>query len=143
MSNVLSPPRAGSDRNTLVIAIAFSPDGKFIAVGRSPHYGGQDNIVQIYEWSSKREVVRIMLPLLPQSPEAPTLRGIAFSPDGKYLATACDAAVYLWYWRLPDIQDQVHARVTRNLSQPEWDSYFSGDPKYQNQWADLPEPHAK
>ena len=41
---------------------------------------------------------------------------VAFSPDGKYLATANGHMVEIWLWRPEDLIATVKPKLTRNLT---------------------------
>ncbi len=61
-----------------VHSIAFSPDGKLLAIGGgAPSDGG---IVELYSWPDLERRVQVQ-------PHQDIVYGMAWSPDGKYLAT--------------------------------------------------------
>jgi hypothetical protein len=60
-----------------VEAVAFSPDGKWLATG------SRDGTVRVWEAATKQEVTA---PMVHES----TVKAIAFSPDGKWLATGSE-----------------------------------------------------
>jgi WD40 repeat protein/energy-coupling factor transporter ATP-binding protein EcfA2 len=85
-----------------VLALAFSPDGKILASGSS------DKTIVLWNTASREVIARLVPRLGRCSPdfkiktereETPdcTVRTIAFSPDGKTLATGnADSAIKLW-----------------------------------------------
>jgi WD40 repeat protein len=63
--------------------IAFSPDGRLLAIG-----GVQYGKVAIWDVATRAQVGTLAVPVGPgQPPEAAGVAGIAFSPDGRFLAT--------------------------------------------------------
>ena len=66
----------------LVLDIAMSADGKHLASG------GEDRTIRIWDLDSGRHVQ------LPEQPEA--VQAVAFSPDGKTLASAQGLSVKIW-----------------------------------------------
>jgi WD40 repeat protein len=101
------PPRAvarlGTYRlwlGTPVSAVAFSPDGKLVASGRCyvrtrpPEDGGWETIMEVRLWEAAtgRPVRRIAEVVTAQS----DFLQLAFSPDAKLLAGACEHRVLVW-----------------------------------------------
>jgi hypothetical protein len=76
-------------------ALAFSPEGKLLASGRDfdfPRRHGQDDPIQLWDVATGKEVRRFI-------GHKDTVMSIAFSPDGKWLATGAqryDATLRLW-----------------------------------------------
>jgi WD40 repeat protein len=69
-------------------AIAFSPDGTTLAVGR----GWNDPDIHLYDVASGREVGTVATP-----PRTHTSFSLAFTPDGKQLVTGMsDSSVLIW-----------------------------------------------
>jgi len=75
-------------------ALAFSPDGKILAVGRK-----RDNCVSLWKLPEGRRVAQLKSPI-PKSRFSEYVRSLAFSPDGKLLAVGTrNGLVHLY--RLP------------------------------------------
>lgn len=96
----LYDPRTGRPTRKLawrgsMISIAFSPDGSVVACGC------QDNSVHFWRIASGKDAQMSGYPAKPRS--------ISFSHDGRWLATAGDAAISLWPFdkRGPEGRDPV------------------------------------
>jgi WD40 repeat protein/ABC-type Fe3+/spermidine/putrescine transport system ATPase subunit len=108
-----------------VSALAFSPDGKYLATASDDHTTG------VWEIASGRQCAYL--------PHGDSVNGVVFSPDGKYLATASvDGLARLWLWRSEDLLIEAQGRLTRNLTQAEWQQYLGEEP-YRRTRPDLPE----
>ena len=100
-----------------VRSIAFSPDGNYIVSG------SRDYTVRVWEVASGKEVTRII--------HDERINSVVFSPDGKYIVSGGeDNYVRIWLWRPADLQEKACTRLTRNLTQVEWEQYL-GDEPYQ------------
>lgn len=74
---------AQTGHTNFVTAIAFSPDGRFLATG------GKDNTVKIWDAAAGQELKSITIGTV-------FLRSVAFSPDGKRFAAVSDDNLKLW-----------------------------------------------
>jgi len=114
----------GVGHNKEITAMTFSPDGTHLATASF------DETARIWDASQGTEAARFAT--------AGAVNAVAFSPDGRILAVgteAGDAAVY--YWKPTDLVAQACARLTRNLSKPEWQQ-FLGEVDYRATCNDLP-----
>jgi WD40 repeat protein len=88
--------------NDEVLAVAFSPDGNWLATGAT------DGIVRVYEGTSLKKELK---------GHTDWITGVAFSPDGKLLASAsADRTARVWMtsdWRE---EFQLPAQVTEPVS---------------------------
>jgi WD40 repeat protein len=136
-----------------VNAIAFSPDGKYLAtasnekiarVWQIPNSSGRE-VTRINNFNGKefrvqrtigvREAVEVA-----RITHEDYVVAVAFSPDGKYLATASnDKTAQVQLWRREDLMAEACARLTRNLAEYEWKLYLPGEP-YHKTCPNLPVP---
>lgn len=122
--------RVGSIRKDSVHSLAFDPSGPALAAGAR-------NEVFIINPLAVREIARI--------PHAGNVSGVAYSADGKVMATASLKAVQ--FWNVPRIEgvdpneliNAACARLTANFSQAQWSNFF-GDEEYRTLCEGLPVP---
>ncbi len=86
-----------------IYALAISPDGRLAAVGRG-------NRVAIYDLATAAEVGRLVDPSIesmsgPGAADVDMIQSIAFSPDGKLIATGGFRSVRLWRQTTPAVDD--------------------------------------
>jgi WD40 repeat protein len=116
------------------VEAAFSPDTKYLAIAN------EHPLARVWDWQANKEVARIV--------NIDGMIGrVAFSPDGRYLATGGlegDHSVRLWElpYKIavnPDrLGEEACSRLRRNLSQREWKQVFGTEP-YQNTCPGLPQ----
>jgi WD40 repeat protein len=88
-------------------AVAFSPDGRFVAAG------GDDASIHMWELATGQEVRRFQ-------GHAASIHAIQFSPDGAWLATASqDGTLKLWHTELQALKDALCSVLQRDLSAEE------------------------
>jgi hypothetical protein len=87
-------------------------------VGTASYY---ENTTRVWEATNGQEVARMN--------HEDSVRSFAFSPDGKYLATASsDGTARVWLLWPEDLVDEAYSRLTRNLTYQEWQRYLTDEP---------------
>jgi WD40 repeat protein len=120
--------------------VAFSPDGGTLAAGfgsslGSPASGG----VVLWDVAARERLMDGPLPV-----KEGNVPGVAFSPDGKTLATGVPldgpgGGVVLWDVDLKSWQRLAGQIANRNFTREEWRQYFPDEP-YRATFPDLPIP---
>jgi WD40 repeat protein len=118
----------------LIIALAFSPDGNWIASGGSS--GGMGMLEgRLYVWNPRTGEEIASIPFW----EPWTA---AFSPDNRWLAVGgyekSKFNVKIYPLLVEDMLSVACSRLTRNFTQQEWQQYL-GDEPYRKSCPDLPE----
>ncbi len=99
-SDVLKPGRVIRDHLRPVVALAFSPDGQFLASG------SEDASAQVSPMVGPGRPMLLKL-------HSGTVYSLAFSPDGKTLATVNNAAdPYVWLWDVTGRAPKERARLS-------------------------------
>lgn len=109
-----------------IIAVTYGPTGEQVATG------SLNGKVRIWDVASQRELSRL---------DGSHLGPLAFSPDGRRLATSGGNGVTLWPLPPADLVAEACARVTRNLRVEEWEQFLGAEP-YRRTCPDLPVPDA-
>jgi WD40 repeat protein len=113
----------------VVLAVAFSPDGKTLASGSN------DDTIILWDVASRRRIGR------PLARHTDQVKALAFSPDGKTLATgSADHTIVLWDINLEFDSTRGCRIANRNLSKAEWDQFIGPDTPYECTCPDLPCP---
>jgi WD40 repeat protein len=109
-----------------VATLNFSPDSEYLATA------SYDHTARVWEVDSGEEVARLE--------HDDILHGVVFSrPDGNYLATASsDGTARVQPWQSEGLMDVACKRLTRNLTEEEWQQYVGGP--YHKTCRNLPAP---
>jgi Tol biopolymer transport system component/energy-coupling factor transporter ATP-binding protein EcfA2 len=103
-----------------IMDVKFSPDDRQIATS------SMDKTVKIWDVTNFNN-----LPIIIDKHKTWVL-AVAFSPDGKYLVSSSDDGdIYYWPTHASYLAEQMCGKVTRNLTQREWETYVSYDILYQ------------
>jgi WD40 repeat protein len=118
--------RAITAHSARILDVKFSPDDRQIATS------SMDKTVKI--WDANNLTNR---PIVINKHEAWVL-SVAFSPDGKFLVSSSDVPenrnidlIYYWSSHASGMAEQMCGKLTRNLTQREWETYVSYDIPYQ------------
>jgi WD40 repeat protein len=128
---ILGLPIRGFARD--VTQVAFSPDGSMLVTGRDDNTtikGGYT--IQLWDVASRQPVG----PALPGN-NPNSVRSLAISPDGKYLAARVWEGIELWEFSLESWQEHACRIANRNLTLGEWEELM-GDKPYTKTCPDLP-----
>ena len=110
-----------------IMDVKFSPDDRQLATS------SMDKTLKLWDVNNLTN-----RPITISSHQA-FVYSVAFSPDGKYLVSSSDvnpdnrATPMLFYWTTHAslMADQMCGKLSRNLSQREWETYVSYDLPYQ------------
>ena len=119
-----------------VNSVAFSPDGKTLASGSGNLFItlSTDNTVRLWDVTSRQPLGE------PLTGHSSAVTSVAFSPDGKKLASGSDdGTVRLWDVDPSSWASRACRRANRNLSQAEWDNYIGKNVPYHRTCPDLPD----
>lgn len=129
-------------------SVAFSPDGKKLAVGCWSDQEIAEKLsgsVWIWNINDLRSPDSRSQPIILAEPELPSeklrkfserrerhITSIAFSPDSQFLASGSnDWTIRIWTISSRRLADLVCHRVKRNLTQSEWDDYVGAGIPYE------------
>jgi hypothetical protein len=108
-----SPLRKHDD---IVRAVAFSPDGEFLASG------SDDKSIILWNVATRQ------LPVVLSSEYSTAVHDLAFSPDGHTLAAASLDTITFWEMTFDSWQCRAAEIAARNLTEEEWKTYLPDEP---------------
>ena len=114
-----------------VFAMSFNPKGDRLIIGAL-------NNVYLIDPATGGEIARI--------PHKNSVNSLAFSADGRTLATASLKVIQFWdVSKIPVIEadnlvETACARLTRNFDQAQWSAFFGDDEEYRTLCENLPSP---
>lgn len=120
-----------SQGTVAVHSLAFSPDGIHLAAG------GDDNLVRLFDFKNGNEVTRIAV--------SKPVEALAYTPDGYQLYSVASSGhddtepfLFRHYLHAQNLIDDSCLRLTRNLTQKEWDTYIGKEFPRRKTCANLP-----
>ncbi|MBN2613373.1 MAG: hypothetical protein JXB00_17600 [Bacteroidales bacterium] len=106
--------------NARIVDLKFSPDNSQLA--------SSSNDSRIKIWNTRDFTLRPVEILVPEN----WPMSVAFSSDGRYLISAHqNAKIFYWPTKADEMAGQVCPKVSRNLTQREWEAYVGYDINYQ------------
>lgn len=109
---------------TITSALAFSPDGRILAVA------SHDKTIRLFAVESGSELLKVQ--------HQGVIYGVRFSPDGKRLiVTEGLSRIIVHHIDSAELVEQACSRLTRNLTISEWKLYFGNEP-YRKSCPSLP-----
>ncbi|MEM7124839.1 MAG: hypothetical protein AAF702_00845 [Chloroflexota bacterium] len=114
--------------------VEFHPNGKFLATA------SEDQTARIWELDTGEELTRLQ--------HSSRVEVVTFDPAGTHLLTASGNSARIYHFdeldliQSKDLVDEVCKRLTRNLTESEWQQYF-GDDEYRVTCPNLSAPHIR